>query len=131
MKVKDESKKVGLKFNIQKTKIMVSGPITSWQIDRETVERETDFIFWSSKITADGDCSHEIKRRLLGRKAMTNLDSIFKSRDITLPTKVHLVKATVFPVVIYGCEGWTIKKAEHRRINAFELWCWRRLLRVP
>jgi len=131
MKVKDESKKVGLKFNIQKTKIMVSGPITSWQIDRETVERETDFIFWSSKITADGDCSHEIKRRLLGRKAMTNLDSIFKSRDITLPTKVHLVKATVFLVVIYGCEGWTIKKAEHRRINAFELWCWRRLLRVP
>ena len=131
MEVKGESENTGLKFNIQKTKIMVSGPITSWQIDRETVERETDFIFWSSKITADGDCSHEIKRRLLGRKAMTNLDSIFKSRDITLPTKVHLVKATVFPVVIYGCEGWTIKKAEHRRINAFELWCWRRLLRVP
>ena len=131
MKVKDKSKKVGLKFNIQKTKIMVSSPITSWQIDGETVERETDFIFWSSKITADGDCSHEIKRHLLGRKAMSNLDSIFKSRDITLPTKVHLVKATVFPVVIYGCEGWTIKKAEHRRINAFELWCWRRLLRVP
>ena len=132
VKVKVESEKVGLKLNIQKTKIMASGPITSWQIDRETVERETDFIFWSSKITADGDCSHEIKRRfLLGRKVMTNLDSIFKSRDITLPTKVRLIKAMVFPVVMYGCESWTIKKAEHQRIDAFELWCWRRLLRVP
>ena len=129
MKVKEESEKVGLKLNIQKTKIMASGPITSWQIDGETV---SDFIFWGSKITADGDCSHEIKRRLLlGRKVMTNLDSIFKSRDITLPTKVHLVKAMVFPVVMYGCESWTVKKAEHRRIDAFELWCWRRLLRVP
>ena len=132
MKVKKESEKVGLKLNIQKMKIMIFSPITSWQIDGETVETVTDFTFWGSKITADGDCSHELKRRLLlGRKAMTNLDSIFKSRDITLPTKVHLVKAMVFPVVIYGCESWTIKKAEHRRIDAFELWCWRRLLRVP
>ena len=132
MKVKEESEKVGLKLNIQKTKIMASGPITSWEIDGETVETVSDFIFLGSKITADGDCSHEIKRRLLlGRKVMTNLDSIFKSRDITLPTKVHLVKAMVFPVVMYGCESWTVKKAEHRRIDAFELWCWRRLLRVP
>ena len=128
MKVKEESEKVGLKLNIQKTKIMASSPITSWQIDGETV---ADFIFLGSKITADGDCSHEIKRCLLGRKVMTNLDSILKRRDITLSTKVHLVKAMVFPVVIYGCESWTIKKAEHRRIDAFELWCWRRLLRVP
>ena len=128
MKVKEESEKVGLKLNIQKTKIMASSPITSWQINGETV---ADFIFLGSKITADGDCSHEIKRRLLlGRKVMTNLDSILKSRDINLPTKVHLVKAMVFPVVMYGCESWTIKKAEHQRINAFELWCWRRLLRV-
>ena len=131
MKVKEESENVGLKLNIQKTKIMASGPITSWQLDRETMETVTDFIFGGSKITADGDCSHEIKRwLLLGRKAMTNLDSILKSKDITLPTKVHLVKAMVFPVVMYGCESWTIKKAEHRRIDAFELWCWRRLLRV-
>ena len=122
MKVKVESKKVGLKLNIQKTKIMASGPITSWQIDGETVETVADFIFWDSKITADGDCSHEIKRRLLlGRKIMTNLDSIFKSRDITLPTKVRLVKAMVFPVVMYGCESWTVKKAGCRRIDAFEL----------
>ena len=129
MKVKDESEKVGLKLNIQKTKIMASGPITSWQIDGETVETVTDFIFWGSKITADRDCSHEIKRcLLLGRKVMTNPDSILKSRDITLPTKVHLVKAMVFPVVMHGCESWTVKKAEHRRIDAFELWCWRRLL---
>ena len=127
MKVKQESEKVGLKLNIQKTKIMASGPITSWQIDRETV---ADFVFLGSKITADGDCSHEIKR-LLGRKVMTNLDGILKSRDITLPTKVHLVKTMVFPVVIHGCESWTVKKAEHRKIDAFELWCWRRLLRVP
>ena len=132
MKVKDESEKVGLKFNIQKTKIMASGPITSWQIDGETVETVADFIFLGSEITADGDCSHEIKRCLLHeRKVMTNLDSILKSRDIPLPTKVHLVKAMVFPVVMYRCESWTIKKAEHRRIDAFELWCWRRLLRVP
>ena len=132
MKVKEESEKVGLKLNIQKAKIMASGPITSWQIDGETMETETDFIFLGSKITADGDCSHEIKRcLLLGRKAMTNLDSIFKSRDITLPTKVHIVKNMVFPVVMYGCESWTLKKAERRRIDAFELWCWRRLLRVP
>ena len=132
MKVKEESEKVGLKLNIQKTKIMASGPITSWQIDGETVETVSDFILGGSKITADGDCSHEIKRRLLlGRKVMTNLDSIFKSRDITLPTKVRLVKAMVFPVVMYGCESWTVKKAERRRIDAFELWCWRRLLRVP
>ena len=129
MKVKEESEKVGLNLNIQKSKIMVSGPITSWQIDGETV---ADFIFLGSKITADGDCSHEIKRcLLLGRKVMTNLDSILKSRDITLPTKVCLVKAMVFPVVMYGCESWTVKKAEHRKIDAFELWCWRRLLRVP
>ena len=128
MKVKEQSEKVGLKLNIQKTKIMASSPITSWQIDGETV---TDFILGGSKITADGDCSHEIKRRfLLGRKVMTDLNSIFKSRDITLPTKVRLVNAMVFPVVMYGCESWTIKKAEHRRIDAFELWCWRRLLRV-
>ena len=132
MKVKVESEKVGLKLNVQKMKIMASGPITSWQIDGETVETVSDFIFLGSKITADGDCSHEIKRRLLlGRKAMTNLDSIFKSRDITLQTKVHLVKAMVFPVVMCGCESWTIKKAKCRRIDAFELWCWRRLLRVP
>ena len=129
MKVKEESEKDGLKLNIQKTKILASGPITSWEIDGETV---ADFIFQGSKITADGDCSHVIKRRLLlGRKAMTNLDSILKSRDITLPTKVRLVKAMVFPVVMYGYESWTIKKAERRRTDAFELWCWRRLLRVP
>ena len=129
MKVKEESEKVGLKLNIQKTRIMASGPTTSWQIDGETV---ADFIFLGSKITADDDCSHEIKRRLLlGRKVMTNLDSIFKSRDVTLPTKVHLVKAMVFPVVMYRCERWTVKKAECQRIDAFELWCWRRLLRVP
>ena len=132
MKVKEESKKVGLKLNIQKPKIMASGPITSWQIDGETLKTVTDFIFGGSKITADGDCSHEIKRRLvLGRQVMTNLDSILKSRDIALPTKVHLVKAMVFPVVMYGCESWTIKKPECQRIDAFELWCWRRLLRVP
>ena len=131
MKVKEESEKAGLKLNIQKTKIMASGPIASWQIDGETVETVTDFIFEGSKITADGDCSHEIKRHLLfGRKAMTNLDSILKSRDITLSTKIHLVKAMVFPVVMYGCESLTIKKAEHQRIDAFELWFWRRLLRV-
>ena len=131
MKVKEESEKAGLKFNIQKMKIMASGPITSWEIDGETVETVSDFILGGSKITADVDRSHEIKRYLLlGRKFMTNLDSIFKSRDITLPTKVHLVKAMVFPVVMYGCESWTIKKAEHRRIDAVELWCWRRLLRV-
>ena len=129
MKVKEESEKVDLKLNIQKTKIMASSPITSWEIDGETVETMSDFIFLGSKITADGDCSHEMKRRLLlGRKVMTNLDSILKSRDITLSTKVCLVKAMVFPVVMYGCESWTIKKAEHRRIDAFELWCWRRLL---
>ena len=132
MKVKKESEKAALKLNIQKTKIMASGPITSWQIDGEAMETVTDFILRGSKITADGDCCHEIKRCwLLGRKAMTNLDSILKSRDITLPTKVHLVKTMVFPVVMYGCESWTVKKAEHRRIDAFELWCWRRLLRVP
>ena len=132
MKVKEESEKVGLNLNIHKMKIMASGAITSWEIDGETVETVSDFIFWGSQITADGDCSHEIKRRLLlGRKGMTNLDSIFKSRDVTLPTKVHVVKAMVFPVVMYGYESWTIKKAECRRINAFELWCWRRLLRVP
>ena len=132
MKVKEESEKVGLKLNIQKTNIMASGPIISWEIDGETVETVADFIFLDSKITADGDCSHEIKRRLLlGRKVMTNLDSILKSRDITLPTKVRLVKAMVFPLVMCGCENWTVKKAEHRRIDAFELWCWRRLLRVP
>ena len=132
MKVKEESEKVGLKLNIQKTKIMASGPITAWEIDGETVETVSDFILGGSKITADGDCSHEIKRRLLPRrKVMTNLDSILKSRDITLPTKVHLVKAMVFPVVMYGCESWTIKKTERQRIDAFELWSWRRLLRVP
>ena len=132
MKVKVESEKVGLKLNIQKTKIMASVPITSWELDGETVETVADFILGGSKITTDGDCSHEIKRRLLlGRKVMTNLDSIFKSRDITLPTTVHLVKAMVFPVVMYGYESWTVKKAERQRIDAFELWCWRRLLRVP
>ena len=132
MKVREESKKVGIKFNIQKTKIMASDPITSWQIDRQTVEIVADFIFGRSKITADGDCSHEIKRHLLlGRKVMTNLDRILKSRDITLSTKVRLVKAMVFPVVMCGCESWTIKKAEHQRIDAFELRCWKRLLRVP
>ena len=140
MKVKEESEKVGLKLNIRKTKIMASGPITSWQIDRETVETVADLILGGCKIPADGNCRHEIKRRLLlGRKVTTNIDSILKSRDknkiksrdITLPTKVHLVKTMVFPVVMYGCESWTIKKAEHQRIDAFELWCWRRLLRVP
>ena len=132
MKVKEESENAGLKLNIQKTKIMASGPITSWQIDVETVETVSDFVFWGSKITADGDCSHEIKRCLFfGRKVMTNLDSILKKRDITLPAKVHLVKAMIFSVVKNGCGSWTIKKAEHRRIDAFELWCWRRLLRVP
>ena len=132
MKVKEGSEKVGLKLNIQKTNIMASGPITSWQIDRETMETVADFISLGSKITADGEHSHEIKRHLLlGRKALTNIDSIFNSRDITLPTKVHLVKAMVFPVVMYGCESWTIKKAEHQRIDAFQLWFWRRLLRVP
>ena len=131
LKVKEESEKVGLKLNIQKTKIMASGHITPWQIDGETMETVRDFIFLGSKITADGDCSHEIKRHLFrGRKVMTNLDSILKSRDITLPTKGHLVKTMVFPVVMYGC-SWTVKKAECRRIGAFELWCWRRLLRVP
>ena len=129
LKVKEESEKVIFKLNIQKTKIAASSPITSWQIDGETV---ADLIFLDSKITAHGDCSHEIKRHLLlGRKVMTNLDSILKSRDITLPTKVHLIKAMVFPVVVYGCESWTVKKAEHQSIDAFELWCWRRLLRVP
>ena len=132
MKVKDDSEKVGLKFNIQKTKIMASGPITSWEIEGQTVETVSDFIFLGSKITADGDCSHEIKRRLhLGRKVMTNLDNILKTRDITLPTKVCLVKALVFSEVMYGCESWTVKKAEGRKIDAFELWCWRRLFRVP
>ena len=132
MKVKEESEKVGLKLNIQETKIMASSPRTSWQIDGETVETVSDFIFGGSKITADGDCSHEIKSCLfLGRKVMTNLDSILKSRDITLSTKVCLVKDMVFPVVMYGCESWTIKKTERQRIDAFELWCWRRLLRVP
>ena len=132
MKVKQESEKVGLKLNIQKMKIMASSPITSWEIDGETVGTVSDFSFGGSKITADGDCSHEIKRHLLlGRKVMTNLGSILKSRDITLPTKVRLVKAMVFPVVMNGCESWTVKKAERRRIDAFALWCWRRLLRVP
>ena len=132
MKVKEKSRKAGLKLNIQKTKIMASSPITSWQIDGDTMETVTDFISLNSKITADGDCSHEVKRcLLLRRKAMTNLDSILKSRGITLPTKVHLVKAIVFPVVMNGCESWTIKKAEHERTDAFELWCWRRFLRVP
>ena len=131
MKVKEESEKVGLKLNMQKTKITASSPITSWQIDGETMETVRDFIFLGSKITADDVCSHEIKRHLsLGRKTMTDLDSLLKSRDITLPTNFHLVKAMVFPVVVYGCEIWTIKKAEHQRIDAFELWCWRRLLRV-
>ena len=131
MKVKEESEKAGLKLSIQKTKIMASSPVTSWQIDEETVETVTDFIFLGSKVTADGDYSHEIKRGLLlGKKAMTNLDSILESRDIILLTKVHIAKAMVFPVVIYGCENWTIKKPEHRRIDVFELWCWRRLLRV-
>ena len=131
MKVKEESEKVGLKLNIQKMKTMASGPVTSWEIVGETVETVSDFLFWNSKITADGDCSHEIKRHLLlGRKIMTTLDSILKSRDITLPTKVRLVKAMVFPVVKYGYESWTIKKAEHQRIYVFVLWCWRRLLRV-
>ena len=132
LKVKEESEKVGLKLNIQKTKIMASGHITSWEIDGETVETVSDFILGGSKITEDGDCSHEIKTHLLlGRKVMTNLDSILQSRDITLSTKVHLVKAMVFPVVMYGCESWTVKKADRRRIDAFELWCWRRFLRVP
>ena len=132
MKVKEESEKAGLKLNIQKSKIMASGPIPSWQIDGETMETVRDFILGGSKITVDGDCSHEIKRHLLlRRKVMTNLDSILKSRDIPLPTKVHLVKAMVFPVVMYGCESWTINKAECQRIDAFELWCWRRLSRVP
>ena len=132
MKVKEESEKVGLKLNIQKTKIMASGPITSWEVDGETVETVSDFILGGSKITADGDCSHEIKRcLLLGRKVLTNLDSILKSRDITLPTIVRLVKAMIFPVFMYGCKSWTVKKAEHQRIDAFERWCWRRLLRAP
>ena len=132
MKVKEESEKVGFKLNIQKMKIMLSSAITSWEIDGETVETVSDFIFWGSKITTDGDYSQEIKRcLLLGRKIMINLDGILKSRDITLPTKVRLVKAMVFPVVMYGCESWTVKRAEHQRIDAFELWCWRRLLRVP
>ena len=132
MKVKEECEKGGLKLNIQKTKIMASGPITSWEVDGETMETVADFILGGSKVTADGDCSHEIKRcLLLGRKVMTNLDSIFKNRDVTLLAKVRLVKAMVFPVVVYGCESWTVKKAERQRIDAFELWCWRRLLRVP
>ena len=132
MKVKEESEKFGLKLNIQKTKIMASSPITSWEIDGETVETVSDFILGAPKITADGDCSPEIKRcLLLGRKVMTNLDSILESRDIILPTKICLVKAMVFPVIMYGCESWTVKKVEHRRIDAFELWCWRRLLRLP
>ena len=132
MKVKEESEKAGLKLNIKKSKIMASGPITSWQTDGETMETVTDFIFLGSRITVDGDCSHEIKRCLLfGRKAMTNLDSVLKSRDITLPTKVRLVKAMLFPVVMYGCESRTIQKADCQRIDAFELWCWRRLLRIP
>ena len=132
MKLKEESEKVGLKLNIQQTKIMASSPITSWEIDGETVETVSDFILGGSKITSDGDCSYEIKRHLLlGRKVMTNLDSILKSRDITLPTKVRVVKAVVFPVVMYGCESWTVKKAECQKIDSFELWCWRKLLRVP
>ena len=132
MKVKEENEKVGLKLSFQKTKIMASGPITSWQIDGETVETVVNLFWWGSKITADGDCNHEVKRHLLlGRKVMPNLDSILKSRDITLPTKVRLVKAMVFPLVMYECESWTVKKVERRRIDAFELWCWRRLLRVP
>ena len=132
MKVKEESEKVGLKLNIQKMKIVTSGPVTSWEIDGETVETVSDFLFLGSNLTADGDCSHEIKRcLLLGRKVMTNLDSIFKRRDITVPTKVRLVKAMVFSVVRYGCESWTVKKAQHQGIEVFELWCWRRLLRLP
>ena len=131
MKVKEASEKAGLKLNIQKTKIMASGPITSWQMHEETMEIVRDFIFLGFNITADGDCSHESKRHLLLIKVMTNLENILNSRDITLPTKIHLVKALVFPVVMYGCESWTVKKADHRRIHAFELWCWRRLLRVP
>ena len=132
MKMKEESEKIGLNLNIQKTKIMASGPITSWETDRKTVETVADFIFLGSRITADGDCSHEIKRHLLlWRKVMTNLDSILKSRDITLLTEVHLVKAMVFPVVMYGCKSWTVKKAERQRIDAFELWCWRGLMKVP
>ena len=132
MKVKEESEKVGLKLNIQKMKIMASSPITSWQIDGETVETVDDFIFLGSKITADGDCTHEIKRcLLLGRRVITNLDSIFKSRDIAFPTNAHLVKVMIFPVVMYGSESWTIKKPEHQRIDTLELWCWKRLLRVP
>ena len=132
MKMKEESEKTGLKLNIQNTKIMASGPITSRQKDGETMETVVDFIFWGSKITVDGDCSHEIKRRLLlGRKAKTNLDSVLKGKDISLPTKVRIVKAIIFPAVMYGCESWTIKKGECQRINTFELWCWRRLLRVP
>ena len=132
MRVKEKTEKAGLKLNVHKTKIMASGPITSWQIDGETMETVTDFIFLGSKITADDDCSHEIKRRLLlGRKAMTNLDSILKNRDMTLPAKVCIVKAMVFPVVLYGCESWTIKKAKCQRIDAFELWCWKRHLKVP
>ena len=130
--MKEESENVGLKLNVQKTKIMASGPITSWQIDGETMETVTDFILGGSKVTADGDCSHEIKRHLLlGRKAMIKLDSILKSRDIALPTKFYLVEAMVFPVVMYGCESWTVKKVEHQKNYAFELWCWRRLLRIP
>ena len=132
MKVKEESERIGFKLNIQETKVMASSPITSWQIDGETMETVTDFIFLGSKIIADGDCSHEIKRHLLlGKKALTNLDSILKNRDITLLTKVCIIIAMIFPVVMYGYESWTIKKAEHRKIDAFELWCWRRLLRVP
>ena len=131
MKVKEESKKASLKLNIQEMKIMTSGPITSWQNDGETMETVTGFIFLGSKISVDSDCSYEIKRHLLRRKVMTNLDSILKSRHVTLPTKVYPVKAVVFPLVMYGCECWTIKKVEHKRIDAFELWCWRRLLRVP
>ena len=132
MKMKEKSEKAGLKLNIQKTKIMAPSPITSWQIDGKTIETVADFIFLGSNVTMDNDCSHVIKRLLLlGRKTMTNLDSVLKSRDISLPTKVHIVKAMVFPVVMYGCESWTIKKAEHQRTDAFELWCWRRLLRVP
>ena len=132
MKAEEESEKAGLKLNIQNTKVMASGSITSWQIDGETMETVTDFIFWGSKITADGDCSHEIRRQLLlGKKAMINLDSVLKSRDITWPAKVHIVKAMVLSFVMYGCESWTVKKAERQRIDAFELWCWRRLLRIP
>ena len=131
MRVKQEREKADLKLNIYKAKIMASGPITSWQIERENVESVTDFLFLASKITVDGDCSHEIRQLLLGRKVMTNLDSVLKSKDITLLTKIHIVKAMVLPVVTYGCESWTVKKAEHQRIEAFELWCWRRLLRVP